>query len=123
MIYNVFKNERLVASGSLEEVSKKTGYAPNTIKTFVSKPYHGKKDRWEAKTIRTKLKPIKVDLEFLRKKIKEYNYKYEELAQLMEVHTSTVSNKMNGVKRFTNNDIEFFEDLFFLEKGELILKE
>src|SRR5699024_52452 len=122
MIYKFYRNNQLEVFGSLEEVSAKTGYAPNTIKTLISKPYHGKNGRLRVETIKTKIKeqPKKVRLGFLRKKIKENKYIYSELAELMGLHKNTVSAKMNGKKPFTDNDIAFFEDLFFLNEGELI---
>ena len=63
---------------------------------------------------------MNVDLKLLRAKILEYQYPISEIAELMELKSMTLHRKVLGVTEFTKPQVEFLEDLFFMEPGELI---
>jgi hypothetical protein len=56
----------------------------------------------------------------LKGKFREKNLNYEEVAKMLSISITTLSNKMNGVSEFTITEVRNLKDILALEDSECI---
>lgn len=56
----------------------------------------------------------------LKGKFREKNLSYEEVAKMLSISITTLSNKMNGVSEFTITEARNLKDILALEDSECI---
>lgn len=61
-----------------------------------------------------------MNLQMLKGKFREKNLNYEEVAKMLSISITTLSNKMNGVSEFTITEVRNLKDILALEDSECI---
>lgn len=124
-IYILYEYDQYVGEGTLSELAQAVNRSEITIRKAQYPSYLGKAKRWYAVRVRSKSEqrlPIgKVKIDVIQGLVKLNDYSYAEISRLMEINYSTLWSKLNKLSTFTLDEVEFFEDLFYLEKGELVV--
>ncbi len=115
------RQDELVMTGTLQEIADAIGISKGTVK-FYSYPTYRKRTK-------TGIRVVKIDepewvawvnVEKIKHYADEYGYTYTDLAEILNLSYPNVKNRMARRNRFTRDEVELLEDLFFLDEGELI---
>ena len=115
------RQDELVMTGTLQEIADEIGISKETVK-FYSYPTYRKRTKKGIRVVKIdELERVEwVNVEKIKHCLDEYGYTYTDLAEILELSYQGVKNRMAERTRFTRDEIELLEDLFFLDEGELI---
>jgi len=121
-VYALYKRDEYVKEGTVEELAEASGLTPKYIYWLAHTSTPIKKWTIVATDEKVELFAPIEDVDWQRiKELKQKNgYTDTELGEIINKSSATVSLKINGHVRFSYEEIEDLEDLFFLEPGELL---
>lgn len=115
-IYDLYKYDKLVGTGTVYDVVKWTGFELNYVRAL---PMKGHKI-WRMVRANKTLPIGGVNIGLLRQKIKEFDYYQYEIAEHLGIKKSMLSSRLNGRASFRPSEVVELEGLFFLDEGELL---
>ena len=116
--YIVHQQGKHIGTGTDVEMAALTGLSPSTIRWYGS---HAQQQQWQVTRVTEYVHKDHVDVERLKALIKEYGYTNREIAHHINATDNVIWRKLNRRSRWTMDELEVMEDLFFLDEGELLL--
>ena len=117
-IYEVCEGDELILKGHMDKLMTFLDVSEGAVSSAIST---GRKiNGWSVKKVSHFVEKDKVDYFKIRLKIREFGLKTVDLAEVLDITSVAVNNKLRKASRFRDSEIELLEDLFFLDEGELI---
>lgn len=119
IVYDVYKKGEFIGRGTKQELARKTGLAPGSIRQYASQERNRK---WRVVKDEEARLDLETDREYIRALMVAHDYNIDDFASLLNITPASVISKAVGLTAFTREEIDVLEDLFFLAEGELIVR-